>query len=294
MRPKAFADKLALVLKSFVLSRTGLASALNVDKSLVGRWVAGSVMPSEHNLARLTRYIAERVDGFTLLDWERDMAGFAQLLGVEAMTPGDGLPGASMFPGDMLEEGLRGARLRGAAYDGFWRTTRASSDLPGRFLNDITMIYRRKDGLIGFRTGVEGARFEGWALLLQNQFFSIGWDAEHGSLLFGIYNGVARQRAEMLDGISLATLRDAGGSPAASVCVMQRIGDITGDMTADMQRFEAEVADLVPIAPEDSVPEDIRAHLERSREGDHPGMLRLLFATSMARGQVLSATEYTS
>jgi hypothetical protein len=38
MRPDSFAEKLRLVLKALVLSRTGLASALNADKSW---WDAG-------------------------------------------------------------------------------------------------------------------------------------------------------------------------------------------------------------------------------------------------------------
>ena len=82
MRLENFSDKLALVLKTLVMSRTGLAAAINVDKSLVGRWVAGTVTPSEHNLANLTRYIATQIDGFTLLDWERDLPGFSGKLGI--------------------------------------------------------------------------------------------------------------------------------------------------------------------------------------------------------------------
>ena len=49
-----FSEKLSFVLKALSLSRGALASELNVDKSLVGRWARGSVTPSRQNLARLS------------------------------------------------------------------------------------------------------------------------------------------------------------------------------------------------------------------------------------------------
>ena len=290
MRPDSFADKLALVLKTLSMSRTGLASALNVDKSLVGRWAAGTVIPSEHNLANLTRFIATQVDGFTMLDWERELVGFSQRLGVEMAPPADapspGL-GADIIPPGIYEEGLRGAKVRGSAYEGFWRTTRSSSDLPGRYLRDITMIRRRPDGLIGFTTGIERERYEGLALLLGHQFFSIGWDAEQHTLMFAIFNGVARQRAEMLDGLSIATLRDAGSSPACSACVMERVGDLSGDVAADDEYFTDEVEALDPLVPPEEVSQQVRDHLANTVTPDAPGLMRMFFATSMARGPVL-------
>jgi hypothetical protein len=288
MKLDSFADKLALVLKTLVMSRTGLAAAINVDKSLVGRWVAGTVRPSEHNLANLTRYIATQIDGFTLLDWERDLVGFGEKLGISDNAKAE-IAGAGLIPDAIFEEGLRGAKVRGAAYEGFWRTIRASSDLPGRYLRDITMIRRRPDGLIGWTTGIEGERYGGWALLLGHQFFSVGWDEQHGTMMFAIFNGVARQRAEMLDGLSVATLRDAGSSPPCSACVMERVGDLSGDPAADDEYFADEVEALDPLVQPEEVPEKIREHLARTVTDDAPGLMRMFFATSMARGPLLEA-----
>lgn len=288
MKQEFFSDKLALVLKTLVMSRTGLAAAINVDKSLVGRWVAGTVTPSEHNLANLTRYIATQIDGFTLLDWERDLPGFGEKLGISEPAKA-GLAGAGLIPDAIFEEGLRGTKVRGSAYEGFWRTIRASSDLPGRYLRDITMIRRRPDGLMGWTTGIEGERYGGWALLLGHQFFSVGWDAQHGTMMFAIFNGVARQRAEMLDGLSVATLRDAGSSPACSACVMERVGDLSGDPEADDEYFADEVEALDPLVPPEDVPEHIRKHLANTVCEDAPGLMRMLFASSMARGPLLEA-----
>jgi transcriptional regulator with XRE-family HTH domain len=283
-----FAEKLRLVLKALVLSRTGLASALNVDKSLVGRWAAGTVTPSEHNLANLTRFVAGRVDGFTMLDWDRSSAEFAARLGVSAAAAP---PAASpdWLPASILEEARRGARQRGWAYQGLWQNIRASSDLPGRFLCDIIQISSQPDESIRFRSGIEGVRYEGTALLLQNQFFYSGADAVHGSIIFGIFSGVARQRAEVIEGLSLGTLRDAGGSPLASASVMARIGDLSGDPEEDERRFEAAVSALTPLAPEGSVSLEVRHRLERTYTPDVPGNMRLLFAHSLSRGAVLEA-----
>lgn len=288
MKLDSFSDKLALVLKTLVMSRTGLAAAINVDKSLVGRWVAGTVSQSEHNLANLTRYIATQIDGFTLLDWERDLVGFGEKLGISDNAKAE-IAGAGLIPDAIFEEGLRGAKVRGSAYEGFWRTIRASSDLPGRYLRDITMIRRRPDGLIGWTTGIEGERYGGWALLLGHQFFSVGWDEQNGTMMFAIFNGVARQRAEMLDGLSVATLRDAGSSPACSACVMERVGDLSGDPAADDEYFADEVEALDPLVQPEEVPEKIREHLARSVTDDVPGLMRMFFATSMARGPLLEA-----
>lgn len=288
MKMDHFSDKLGLVLKTLVLSRTGLASALNVDKSLVGRWAAGTVTPSEHNLAKLTRYIASRVDGFTMLDWEKDLTGFARGLGVEVETSAsDAGTQTDLFPAAIYKEGLRGAEMRAEAYEGFWRTTRPSSDVPGCYLRDITMVRRREDGLMGWYTGVEGERFEGWSLLLGHQFFSIGWDPSHGTLMFAIFNGVARQKAEVVEGLSLANLRDAGSSPVCSACVMERIGELSGDSARDDAHFDAQVRGLDPLVPASEVPEEIRAHLAQTISDEVPGMMRMLFTTSMARGPVL-------
>lgn len=291
MKPTAFREKLGLVLKTLVLSRTGLAAALNVDKSLVGRWAAGAVIPSEHNLVHLTRFIGTRVEGFTLLDWERDVSDFARVLTAghvgESREKAAAVAVPDFIPPAIFEEGRRGAELRGAAYEGYWMSLRASSDLPGRFLRDITMIRRRPDGLIGFTTGIERERYYGWALLLQHQLFSIGWDEPHGTLMFGIFNGVARQRAEVLDGLQIATLRDAGSSPACSACVMFRIADLSGDEEKDGAFFTDKVEALDPIVPPEEVPADVRRRLAETTSDTAPGLMRMFFSTSLARGPVL-------
>lgn len=285
----AFASKLDLVLKALSMSRARMAADLAVDKSLVGRWASGTVTPSAHNLARLTELIATRRPGFTLLDWERDLESLAQVLGVEAAVP---VQAFDWVPPAIFAEAVQGVAARGGVYEGIWRSTRPSSDLPGRFLHDHLLIRRADNGILSFQTGVEGVSFEGWAMLLQHQLFSIAADRAHGTLLFSIFNGVARQKAQVLDGITLACLRDAGGSPAASTCLLERVAELTGDRAEDERRYQTLIkAQGSPLAPEGSVPETVRAHL--TREADPAsmglgGLLRMYFGQSMARGSSLT------
>lgn len=289
MTATLFSQKLDLVLKALSLSRARMAADLAVDKSLVGRWASGKVRPSAHNLARLTALIAGRRPGFTLLDWDRDLDGLATLLGVEASVSPQVF---DWVPPAIFAEAVQGTAIRGAAYEGIWRSTRPSSDLPGRFLHDHLLIRRAANGLLSFRTGVEGVSYEGWALLLQHQLFSVAADRAHGTLLFSIFNGVARQKAEVLDGVTLACLRDAGGSPAASTCLLERIADLTGDPVADDRAYEALVAAQgSPLAQEASIPDAVWAHLIREADPASMGLgglLRMYFGQSMARGASLA------
>ena len=126
-----FAPKLELVLKALAISRGRLAADLGVDKSLVSRWVSGTNAPSGHNLSNLTALIGTRREGFTGLDWDRDLAGLAALFG-------GGARGASVAegtgPAGLALKGLPVARketaARGRAYEGFWTATRAALAAP--------------------------------------------------------------------------------------------------------------------------------------------------------------------
>ena len=80
---ESFSAKLSFVLKAFSMSRGRLAADMGVDKSIVGRWVTGAVVPSEHNLMLLTAQFARRAPGFTSLSWERTLAELAELVGVD-------------------------------------------------------------------------------------------------------------------------------------------------------------------------------------------------------------------
>src|ERR1700748_3546532 len=117
------AAKLDFVLKALSMSRGRLAAELGVDKSAAGRWVSGAAAPSAHNLTQLTALVSQRAPGFTVLDWDRDLDGIAEVLGVSP--PGANRAGEAARPTisvPLLEEAQLTARLRGAAYQGYYRS----------------------------------------------------------------------------------------------------------------------------------------------------------------------------
>ena len=285
-----FSAKLDLVLKVFSMSRGRLAADLSVDKSVVGRWVTGAVAPSAHNLTLLTAQIAKRVPGFTNLDWERSLAGLAEFIGAdpEAVLGQAPTQAISGLPLAILDQILSTTALRGAAYQGFFRSTRPYVLNAGRFLHDHGMIRLHETGLLQLRMGTGGTVVEGWMLPLHNQLFCIAADVTSGSLLFGIFNGVATARADVIDGLTLGSALDGGRTPTAMSMIFERIGELSGDAAADDAKFE-QLAVGNPVAPEGSISDELRDHLTGdfgpaalALGGDL--LLRMPLSRSLARG----------
>ncbi|WP_293903746.1 hypothetical protein [Phenylobacterium sp.] len=286
-----FSAKLALTLKALSLSRGRLAADLEVDKSVVGRWVTGAAAPSGHNLSRLTGLIAARIEGFTALDWDRGLADFAERLGADpGSVPGLSAAGVMVqgLPLPLLDQMRATTALRGPSYEGFFRSTRPYQQQPGRFLHDHGMLRLDAQGLLALRMGTGGQAVEGWMLPLQNQLFCVATDLTSGALIFGIFNGVPAAKAQVVDGLILGAALDPGRTPTASVMVFERIGELSGDVAADDARFAA-LAASNPVAPEGSVPEALAAHLvpetgpsQLALGGDW--LLRMPLARSLARG----------
>ena len=196
-----FSAKLSFVLKAFSMTRGRLAADMGVDKSVVGRWITGAVAPSEHNLMLLTEQFARRAPGFTSLSWERNLAELAELIGADAGAVLTAVPTLATqgLPLAILDQIRATTALRGAAYQGFFRSTRPFVLQPGRFLHDHGMIRLDDTGLLSLRMGTGGHMAEGWMLPVHNQLFCIAADVTSGALLFGIFNGVATARAEVID-----------------------------------------------------------------------------------------------
>lgn len=261
-----FAAKLDLVLKALSTSRGRLAADLGVDKSLVGRWASGAVTPSAHNLENLTRLIASKRDGFTMLDWDRDLDSLADVFGVKnhlnSDTPPPARPAPEALPMPVLEMARLTTERRGATYEGFWKTTRPSVMMPGRFFHDHGMIRKADNGLLEFKVGGAGLLFEGWLLPAEGQLFAILFDTVGQTPIFLILNGVPLSKASLLDGIVMAAALNAARTPSAYPIILERVGDLSGDREADDARC-AELLQLDPQAPEGEVPADIRKHLVR-------------------------------
>lgn len=278
-----FADRFRLALKALSLSRGGMASALGVDKSLVGRWANGIVSPSAHNLSRLTQFIAERYSGFNLADWDRSIPSFAGLLGVELHDESDDSQHSpSLLPPPFIRQCQQVVSHRGSAYEGFWRTTRPSIIMNGATFHDYGMIRINEDGLLLVRMGGSGLIFEGCALLAEGSLFVILYNSNGATPLFLIFRGVPLPKAELLDGLLLFSSLNAERTPAAVPILLERIGDLTGDVGADdarcaelLAKDSSETPDPIPELPENCLMRDIGPEAA-SRGGD-------LFLTASSR-----------
>jgi transcriptional regulator with XRE-family HTH domain len=287
---KPLAAKLDFALKAVSINRARLASILGMDKSAVGRWMTGAVTPSPENLARLTAVVAERSPGFSVLDWERDLDGLAAVLGVRpplAAPPqrfGDGLPLAC------LDHSVATTTIRGAAYEGFFRSTRPYAQLPGQFIHDHIMVRRDANGLLRASQRTAGVSVEGWLLLLDSKLFLIGTELTTNSVAFAILNGVSTVKAGLVDGLILTCALDPGRTPTATPAVFERIGDLSGDVEADAATL-ASLAAPNPVAPPGSLSDEIIRHLTpdigpgRLPEGGD-WLLHLPLAKSISRGLI--------
>lgn len=288
--PETFSEKLAVVLKSLSISRAQLAADLGVNKSMVGRWVAGSNAPTSHNLARLSERLARRVPGFTVLDWDQDLDSLTARLRREpvwqpppaAGRRGEGLP--MPFMGQMLAM----TASRGAAYEGYFRSTRPFADRPGEFLHDHCMVRMDPNGLLRLSQATGGVFVDGWVLPMQEQLFVIGTQYTTGDLVFALLNTVRSARAEVLDGLILSPVLDAHRTPTATAVVFERIEDLSGERGADDARF-AEMAARPWVAPEGSINRELREHLARdigpaARALGGDWLLRMPLSRSWARG----------
>jgi transcriptional regulator with XRE-family HTH domain len=285
-----FSENLRLVLKLLSMSAAGLASELAVDKSVVSRWLNGSVQPSAHNLSRLSALVAGRVDGFRALDWERTPDSLAEIFGADPRAisslrrppPPNGLSFA------IWDQMVSTTALRGRAYEGFFRSTRPHPRDPDGYLYEWGMIRRDEIGLLRLTMGSAEAKVAGWLIPLQDLVYIVATAVNSGAMMFGIFNGVGASRVDVFDGLILVPANDMGRSPLATAMLCERVGDLSGDAEADDRRFD-ELSSQTPIAPAGSVPDAVRAHLVRDfgpaqldKGGDW--LLTLSLLRSMARG----------
>lgn len=271
-----------------------MAADLGVDKSLVGRWANGSVRPTEHNLSKITQHVAQRVPGFTMVDWDREPDEFAALLGVRDET-GSGAEGVflefSPFPPAFLTQCRAETKRRGAAYEGFWRTTRPSILMEGTTFHDYGMIRQAANGLLQVRMGGSGLKFDGWMLPAEGNVFVILYDSTGFTPLFLVFRGITLPKAVVLDGLLMLAALDASRTPAAIPLMLERIGDLSGNAEKD----DAECRELIArehLAQED-VDEATLQHLFRDvgpKAAKSGGALFLATAekSSRSRGTTLS------
>ena len=290
-----FGPKLALVLKALTISNGRLAADLAVDKSLVGRWAAGTVRPSAHNLTRLTAHLAKRLPGLTLLDWDRPLADLLQI--VDARRPAEtATPPAAlaMLPHGLVHAATEETARRGPTYTGRWRATRLCTNRPGLFV-EYALIRPEGSGLwldffIGHHTN------SGWLLILGNKLYSLAADDGHDSFTFFLFNGVVGTKADRLHGICTTVNITSSPEPVSMAMVLERVGDLQGaEADADWAEHAAAQSGS---AADAAVPEDIRAVLTRDLDataaanGD-AAVLCVTNERSLSRGRAPGKTPAT-
>ncbi len=262
-RVGAFPVKLGIAMRALSFSRVALAHDLAVDKSLIGRWISGAVHPTEHNLARLSALVASRLAEFRLSDWFLDPGSFAARFGLPepAPDPVTGDFGAALL-GEFLGRSREEASRRGAAYEGFWRTTRPSLLMTERLFHDYGMIRRSENGLLEVRMKGAGLGFAGWVMPSEGNLFAILQDPVGMTPMALMFRGVALPRATVLDGLLLLAGLDATRTPGVLPILLERICDLSGDRAADDARCDAlGEEEAQPAEPLD--PESVKARIFR-------------------------------
>jgi len=231
--------KLDLLLKAMSLSRVGLAQKLGVDKSLVGRWLAGKVHPSEHNLARFAEIAAESLPGFRLADLHGASDALARKFGID---PPQRSREFDLAPGSPLAAFLEAAgpeiAFRSGAYEGYWRTSRPSLLMSDRVFHDYAMLRRGAGGLIEVTTLGSGLDFGGWAFPVAGNLFMFLYDLTGRTPLSLLFKGVSLPKAMVLDGLLTMAALDSNRTPVALPIVAERVGDLVGDVEDDRRCFE--------------------------------------------------------
>lgn len=259
--PADFARKLDLILKSLSISRGRLAQESGLDKSLVGRWVAGNVRPSALNLERVTAALARRSPGFTMLDWDRPLDVFAERFGMTGPQSASLPEGALTFPMDILGPARAEIARRGDRYAGLYWIYRKSFGRPGK-QGKLAVWIRPRDGLLEIWEGAPGFQYRGWALLMANRLYAMFTDDDAEVMAYMITNAGLPPKAQVLHAVFLGVSSDGQLTPKAAPCVLARVADLTGDPQADEATYTQMKANCGYIDPAE-VPPAIRAFLDR-------------------------------
>ena len=243
MADEQFGAKLALVLKALTLSNGRFAADLEVDKSLVGRWVAGSVTPSAHNLSRLTASLAQRLPWLTLLDWDAPTDTLARRLGMVATAPPPAATAADPpsdllhLPYGLLDAAARETARRASAYLGRWKMMRLVSSGRLIYCVDYALIRRRGDGM-AFEMFADGHLLSGWVLILGNRLYALLADEIDDSFAQLMLNGVVGPQASRLDGMLTSCGTERHADAFSSVIVLDYEGELAGGPEAGPADFD--------------------------------------------------------
>lgn len=224
-----FADRLALVLKALAVSRSQLAAALAVDKSLVSRWLSGGTVPGNHNLSRLTAFFAVHVPGFTMFDWEGDFTSLAARLGIAPTHTGSRnradvgavskhVPDFARLPA--FSSSAHETAARGPRYCGMWRSWMPTVGRPNDFHCEHTVIWQDGQWLSGFALGFSYR----WPLagFIANGQLTILLSDEF-DFVTRTFSRADQPIIDQVDGLMLAAASLPHQAPTACRVIMERV-----------------------------------------------------------------------
>lgn len=272
--PEDFAGRLRLALKQANISPAALGAAVGVDKSVVSRWIAGRVRPTQHNLARIAAVLAQGLPGFTVLAFEAPAPAFRALLqpvAPDLATVGQSLP----IPFGLLDAARRETGRRGVEYFGAYLMYYRAFSQPGRIAR-MALMLRPEDGLIEARYGADGFAFRGWALLMLNRMYVVLAEERFEAMAFLVLNAGQQPKARFITGI-LSGPAEGLLVPTASPVVLLRQRDLTGDAEVDLAAHRDDSA-LSPLIDPAEAPTAVRRVLDQALDGAAP-LLQVPFAS---------------
>lgn len=230
--PEDFAGRLRLALKQANISPAALGAAVGVDKSVVSRWIAGRVRPTQHNLARIAAVLAQSLPGFTVLAFEAPAPDFRALVQPPAPATADASESLSI-PFGLLDAARRETGRRGVEYFGSYLMYYRAFSQPDRIAR-MALMLRPQDGLIEARYGADGFAFQGWALLMLNRMYVVLAEERFEAMAFLVLNAGQQPKARFITGV-LTGPAEGLLVPTASPVVLVRHRDLTGKTEADVE-----------------------------------------------------------
>lgn len=289
---EGFGARLRLALDALNLSAQSLGQSLGVDKSVVRRWLAGTVTPKSHTLAAIAAELARAKPGFSALMWQAPMAEFRAFLApaVAPPVPHAGPVATPSWPAvaeagirlRSLAQSAREVRLHGDVYVGLYALLRVRMTAAHIQRVEILRIWR-EEARLRFAMHDGTLLHEGEIIILCGHPYFVGESlSREDGLMLMLFAGLHGVRALCLDGIMTTVAMDRFLTPSSLRVIAVRIADALPDPAADAARQLAVAARVVAGNEDGSsawlFPEEyrqaVRTDQAMARHGDH--MLRTL------------------
>ncbi len=223
-----FAARLSRIMGQLNFSRAALARELALDKTVVGRWLTGVNVPTEHNLTRLTEIVRRHRVDFTLAHWRGDAGEVTDV--AEGRPPPASARSAAAEPPPTSRMKLSGLRRParpedGAPYLGLWGGFYLST--ANRGLVPLCVMRFAIEGEHLYTEFSEGSLSgDGPVIILGGRLHVVvELRPALDRLAFLVFNAFHAPRAMIIDGIVTVAAADQMGTPIASPLLLFRLDD---------------------------------------------------------------------